>query len=186
MGNKTSKSTRLNIKRNGSANVIVDDNVIEDENTPDTGKDSMTKVSEGNQHNKKDFVPKTLRNLIVDDARYNRIILSQYLKKIGIECDEASNGHEALLMEDPDIYDIIWMDLRMPIMDGFECTQILREKNYKGIVIGVTGDVSENNMEMCYTVGMNHVILKPIIFDELMHLYYIKKYLELQNTERVT
>lgn len=134
-------------------------------------------IKKGNSdHEITDFAPKTFKHLIVDDAKYNRVILSQYLGKFNISSDEASNGHEALLTFNVNDYDIVWMDLRMPIMDGFECTMKLREYGYNGLIVGVTGDVSENNMNYCYEAGMNHVILKPIIFDNLKNLKYIREY----------
>jgi CheY-like chemotaxis protein len=128
-------------------------------------------------YNEIDFIPKTRNHLIIDDAQYNRLILSKYLSKFNIISDEASNGGE-IMGKNVDIYDIIWMDIRMPIMDGFECTIKLRENNYKGIIIGVTGDVSPETIKRCYDIGMNYVILKPIIFQDFVNLYYIKKYID--------
>lgn len=169
MGNKTSKTSK-------TSRDVEEENVDYTDEVIDSMKDI---VCIQNQSNKKEFFPKTFKNLIVDDARFNREILSKYLMRFGIESDEASNGKEALLIRSPDQYDIIWMDLRMPIMNGFECTELLRKEGYRGVIIGVTGDVSERNMNLCYKMGMNHVILKPIIYHELMHLFYIKKYLEI-------
>lgn len=125
------------------------------------------------------FTPNTWKHLIVDDAKYNRIILKEYLNKFKIDSEEASDGKmaiEEVIAKDIDYYDIVWMDLRMPILDGFESTETLRKNGFKGIIIGVTGDVSKESVELCYDKGMNHVILKPIIFNELSNNYYIKKY----------
>ena len=121
-------------------------------------------------------------HLIVDDAKYNRHILSQYLQKLGISSEESADGQHALDLilskGDIDHFDIVWMDLRMPIMDGIECTEKLREVGYNGIIIGVTGDVSKENIEKCYSIEMNHVILKPVIYKNLCVLFYIQKYIE--------
>jgi len=129
-----------------------------------------------------EFYPKTHKHLIVDDAIYNRLILSKYLEKVNVTVDEASNGSEVVdSYPDLEKYDIIWMDLRMPILDGFECTIHIRSKGYKGIIIGVTGDVSPDNMKRCYEVGMDQVILKPIIYKEFINSQYIQPYAIKQN-----
>lgn len=126
---------------------------------------------------KRDFIPKTRKHLIIDDAKYNREILSKYLTKVNINSDEAANGKQALeYLDKINEYDIVWMDLRMPIMNGFDCTIELRKNGYQGIIIGITGDVSQENVLACYTVGMDHVIFKPVVYSDLVQMYYIKKY----------
>ena len=133
-------------------------------------KSYQLKKKSNNYH---EFKPNTFHHLIVDDAAYNKQILAKYLEKLDITCDEASNGKEALTYN-LDKYDIIWMDIRMPIMDGLDCTIALRERGYKGIIIGVTGDVSPDNIKKCHNIGMNQVILKPIIYNEFMNSHYVK------------
>lgn len=142
--------------------------------------DSQAKIKQGNEeHNKDAFIPKAHKHLIVDDAKHNRTILSKYLERFGISTEEAENGKAALkYLPIINEFDIVWMDIRMPILNGFDCTLKIREEGYENVIIGVTGDVSRENVAKCYDVGMNHVILKPVIYSKLINLTYIKKYLE--------
>lgn len=67
------------------------------------------------------------------------------------------------------VYDIIWMDIQMPKMNGYKCVEKLREElKYKGIIIGLTGFVDQESIDLCHSYGMDHVIGKPIN----RHLFY--------------
>jgi CheY-like chemotaxis protein len=182
MGSVNSKKGKTTNTIKKQKNKNIDNHFKRKKHSNSTNKShySQTLIRNKNKELKKlDFKPKTRKHLIVDDARYNREILSKYLDKIGVASKEASNGTDALkYIEEIKDFDIIWMDLRMPIMGGFDCTKILREKGYTGVIIGVTGDVSKENIIQCYDVGMNHVMFKPIIFSEFINMFYIKKYID--------
>lgn len=135
----------------------------------------------GNHHTKKSKNEKILRtsiletelfrknnkHLICDDSSTNRLVLKKYLIMFGCDVDESKNGDEAIeKVKNNGEYKIIWMDIKMPIMDGHGCTQKLRqEMNYKGKIIGLTGYVDDTSINKSLNVGMNFVIPKPFNSD---------------------
>lgn len=121
---------------------------------------------------------KNSKHLICDDAYTNRYVLKKYLLQFGCNIDEAENGIDALeKIKTNGEYNVIWMDIKMPKMDGHECTQILRQgMNYTGTIIGLTGYVDDNSIKKCLSLGMNYVVAKP--FDSKI----IQTYVEEQNT----
>ena len=103
------------------------------------------------------------KHLIVDDSKNNRFIMKKYLQKGGIICVEACDGREAIeLIKTHKTFDIVWMDVQMPILNGIECTRALRnELNYTGKIIGLTGCTYDESIKQCKEAGMDEVITKP-------------------------
>lgn len=121
----------------------------------------------------------TRRHLIVDDVGSNRFVLRKFLENVGVQSDEASNGQDALRFFEPPLdkkYDIIWVDLKMPIMNGFELAKILRSKKYDGLIIGVTGNVERESIEKALKCGMDRIIGKPIVMKEFYELQFVRIY----------
>ena len=116
------------------------------------------------------------KHLICDDSEINRLILKRYLDKKNIMCDEANDGIfciEKIIQNG--VYDILWLDIQMPRMNGLDCAETLRKKyNYKGIIIGLTGYIDQMSVDNAMSKGMNHVIGKPINKDVLYS--YVDKY----------
>ena len=115
------------------------------------------------------------RALVVDDIRLNRMLLIKNLAmkmKMKIDFDEAQNGVEALhlAMSSAHVYDIVLLDCNMPIMDGFETAQSLRElPRYKNIpIFAVTANDSIFDHAKCFSSGMDRVISKPVNFPALV------------------
>jgi CheY-like chemotaxis protein len=115
------------------------------------------------------------RALVVDDIRLNRMLLIKNLAmkmKMKIDFDEAQNGVEALhlAMSSAHVYDIVLLDCNMPIMDGFETAQSLRElPRYKNIpIFAVTANDSIFDHAKCFSSGMDRVISKPVNFPVLV------------------
>ena len=112
---------------------------------------------------------KNNRCLICDDSVGNRFVLGKYLQSKNIPFDEASNGLEALeMVEKNGIYDIIFMDVKMPKMDGLQCTVKLRDYEYVGIIIAVTGYVDTCSNKRALESGVDHILGKPIDKGTLM------------------
>jgi CheY-like chemotaxis protein len=126
---------------------------------------------------------KIKKDLIVDDSDPNRIVLKKYLSRFGRECDETINGLDAInKITKTGTYDIIWMDLQMPKMNGIACANHLRTKlNYKGFIVGLTGHVDQDSIDDCRTAGMDDIIPKPI--DKKTLEVYIEKYNKLAETK---
>ncbi|WP_114767073.1 ATP-binding protein [Vibrio rhodolitus] len=103
----------------------------------------------------------SLAILVVDDIRMNQIIINQMLKKLSIVPDTAVNGLEALKAVEQGSYDLIFMDCRMPEMDGFEATSYLREHNYTRPIVALTAGTTLEEREKCIDSGMDDILTKP-------------------------
>jgi len=114
------------------------------------------------------------RILLAEDVEINREIVQALIEPTQLEMDCAENGVEAVRMfaESPDKYDLIFMDIQMPEMDGYEATQRIRSLDNpraKTIpIIAMTANVFKEDIERCLAAGMNSHIGKPLDFDEVM------------------
>jgi signal transduction histidine kinase/CheY-like chemotaxis protein/PAS domain-containing protein len=122
------------------------------------------------------------RLLMAEDVDINREIVQALLEPTEIDIDCAVNGVEAVRMfgENPDKYDLIFMDLQMPDMDGYEATRkirVMEEGQPKKVpIIAMTANVFKEDIEKCLQVGMNAHIGKPLDFNEVMEKlsFYLK------------
>ena len=111
------------------------------------------------------------RILVVDDRDYNRQLLVKLLKPVGFEVEEASNGIEALEIWDSYSPHLIWMDMRMPVMDGYEATKRIKGtiKGQATAVIALTASVWEEDKAVILSAGCDDFVRKPFhteaIFD---------------------
>ena len=116
------------------------------------------------------------RLLLAEDVDINCEIVMALLEPSLIEIDCAGNGLEAVRMfsEAPDRYDIIFMDLQMPKMDGLEATRSIRALDApraKSIpIIAMTANVFKEDVENCLSAGMNDHIGKPLDFSAVLEL----------------
>ena len=101
--------------------------------------------------------------LVVDDIRMNQVIINQMLKKLSITPDIANNGVEAIKAASGSRYDLIFMDCRMPEMDGSEATSYLREQEFELPIIALTLE----ERERCIQSGMNDILTKPYTAKDL-------------------
>ena len=117
--------------------------------------------------------------LLVEDVEINREILIELLKPTDIEIDCAENGKEAvrIFSEAPDKYDMIFMDVQMPEMDGYEATRRIRALKFQQAqtirIIAMTANVFREDIERCLDAGMDNHLGKPLDFvdviDKLRH-----------------
>ncbi|MDK9693706.1 MAG: PhnD/SsuA/transferrin family substrate-binding protein [Sulfurimonas sp.] len=116
--------------------------------------------------------------LLVEDYEINQEIVTEILKKIKITPEIANNGKEAveIFLTKPEYYDIILMDLQMPIMSGYEATKIIREHNKKIPIIALTAAAMIEDKAKVLQAGMNEHLSKPINSD--MMLATIAKYFD--------
>ena len=115
--------------------------------------------------------------LIVDDNRVNVIVLKMSLEKLGIQSDFVCNGLQAVEAVDKYDYDLVFMDVHMPNMDGFQATKEIRKINQEIAIIGLSADVTKEAIDEAKGVGMNDYLTKPISFDKLrsiLPIYLIK------------
>ncbi|MDR0904921.1 MAG: response regulator [Oscillospiraceae bacterium] len=114
------------------------------------------------------------RILLAEDVEINREIVTVLLEPTGLVIDCAENGTEAVAMVEaaPAAYDLIFMDLQMPEMDGYEATRRIRalpDNHAKSVpIIAMTANVFRDDIEKCLAVGMNDHIGKPINIEEII------------------
>ena len=118
---------------------------------------------------------KKLSILLVEDDIINQRITKIYLTKYGHSVDIASNGVEALekFISNHANYDLIFMDMQMPEMDGLECSRKIREfeqeNNLKRKrIVAFTANAMSNEKEMCTQAGMDDFINKPFKIEDLL------------------
>ncbi|MCG8316370.1 MAG: response regulator [Pseudomonadales bacterium] len=107
--------------------------------------------------------------LVVEDNNVNAKVLGALLRKLGLTMDLASNGKEALELPNLHSYDVIFMDLQMPVMDGFLATTALRQLGVTCPIIAVTANTDYQARVKCWDVGMNDFLGKPVRKDLLQH-----------------
>jgi len=121
-------------------------------------------MSETNNQNE-NHAPGGLNCLIAEDNLINQKILMRFLSNLDVVADLAKDGVEAVEFANKKNYDIIFMDIQMPRMDGLKATQcILNECQWekKPIIIAVTANTSKDIEQNCYDVGMKGFISKPV------------------------
>jgi len=106
--------------------------------------------------------------LVVDDSTANRELVKLLLEDAGITIAEASNGQICVDMVAANTYDLILMDIQMPVMDGFTATKMLRDKGVKIPIIALTANAMKGFDQQCIDKGYSGYIAKPINIDEFM------------------
>ena len=105
-----------------------------------------------------------VRVLLVEDTPLNQQVASEFLRNAKLHVTVAGNGKEALALLEHNRFDVILMDVQMPVMDGFEATKIIRE-NFQFVhlpIIAMSAGVTLDEQEKCHHVGMTDFIAKPI------------------------
>ncbi|HPY41873.1 MAG TPA: response regulator [Thiolinea sp.] len=112
--------------------------------------------------------------LLVDDDELNRFVGQELLNGIGMQAKVASSGAEALQQLQHEAFDLVFMDVSMPSMDGYETTKQIRAQTYfKNLpVIALTAHAFVNEREVCLMAGMNDYLAKPFTLDELKTIIY--------------
>ncbi|MCB1352799.1 MAG: response regulator [Rhodobacteraceae bacterium] len=110
------------------------------------------------------------RILVVDDNAINREVACSLLARLGVETSTAENGAEALRMLDDEEFDVVFMDMQMPILDGLETTRRLRSENYAGPIIGLTANAFTSDRMACLDAGMNDFMPKPVTRAKLIEM----------------
>ncbi len=112
--------------------------------------------------------------LLVEDSVDNQRIIQHMLLKAGFEIELAENGAIALdkalaAMESDKPFDLILMDMQMPVMDGYEATRTLRERGYSGPIVALTACATTADRVNALEAGCNHYVTKPINREELVN-----------------
>jgi len=118
-----------------------------------------------------------LRILLCDDNAINQKVALRLLQQMGYKADVAANGVEALAALDRQVYDLIFMDVQMPEMDGLDATRGIRERqrdrirnpNYKSsiVIVAMTANAMQGDRDRCLNAGMDDYLAKPVRPEEI-------------------
>jgi two-component system sensor histidine kinase/response regulator len=107
------------------------------------------------------------RVLVVDDNEINQLVASAILEEAGIDVTTTDDGRRALDELGRTAYDLVLMDLQMPVLDGLAATRELRSRGVRTPVVALTASASERDRQRCIEAGMNDVLTKPIDPEQL-------------------
>ena len=135
-------------------------------------------IAEGQANQKTEAFEKNidfsnLSTLIVDDNKVNILVLKKFLQDMGITPDTANDGKVALDMVGHKQYDLIFMDVHMPEMDGWEATQEIRKINKEVVIFGISANVTADAINNSIDTGMNNYLTKPF---KKKHLHKLLHY----------
>ncbi|XCF07322.1 response regulator [Tamlana crocina] len=119
--------------------------------------------------------------LIVDDNNLNIIVLKKFLEDLGITPDAAKNGQLALEKFQEKPYHLIFMDIHMPVMDGWEATREIRKQDEDVIIFGLSANVTTEAIDQALESGMNNYLSKPFKKEHLYKLLHFHFCLQLKD-----
>ena len=110
-----------------------------------------------------------LRILVAEDNTVNQIVLQAMLARFGYSCDFAANGREAIEALRRQHYDLIFMDVRMPEVDGLSATREIRRMESASLtyIMGLTANATVDDRRDCEAAGMDGYLTKPITAEKL-------------------
>ena len=108
------------------------------------------------------------RVLVVDDGNANRRLIKLILQKAGCKVSEAENGALGVEKASSTEYDLILMDMQMPVMDGYQATAKLRKCGLKVPIIALTANAMTGDREKCLAAGCDDFLAKPVQIDEVL------------------
>lgn len=114
--------------------------------------------------------------LVVDDSPDNQYLAEMFLSRAGASVDFANNGNEGVEQAMSGQYDVVLMDIQMPICDGLKATKILRTKGYRGPIIALTANAMREEKDRCLEAGCDEYLSKPI--DKVLLTNTVEKYLQ--------
>ena len=112
--------------------------------------------------------------LIAEDNDSNFVLMSYILKK-HYQFERAKNGQEAVEMVDKNQYDIVLMDIKMPIMNGLEATKAIKEKHPDLPILALTANAFDSDRQLAMDAGCDDFLSKPVSSEECLET--IKRYI---------
>jgi CheY-like chemotaxis protein len=139
----------------------------------DSLKDKTGKKTIITQYSIREDLKQSIRILLAEDNPVNQKMAAIMLRKAGYTIHLANSGKEAVdkYCADPEMFDLIFMDVQMPEIDGMEATRIIRSHGYVAVpIIAMTANAMKGDREKCLTSGMNDYIAKPIRRDKVLEI----------------
>lgn len=125
-----------------------------------------------------DGAVRPLNILLAEDCENNVLLVQLYLKKFPYSIDVAENGSEAFELFQRNEYDVVLMDIEMPVTDGYEATTLIRgfekENSRKNPIVAVTAHALPENEDKAYEVGCDFFLTKPVRKADL--IFTVQKY----------
>ncbi|MEP7264602.1 MAG: ATP-binding protein [Bacteroidota bacterium] len=114
--------------------------------------------------------------LVAEDNDVNQLLMVNILKQLGYKANAAFNGKEVLDHLEKEMYDVVFMDVQMPEMDGLEATKNIIHKYGKNgpVVICMTGFTSDDDKRRCFDAGVDDYVTKPVLIEDIQRM--IKKW----------
>lgn len=109
-----------------------------------------------------------MRILVVDDAADNRLLVSRFLTIAGADVRAAASGAEGISEAVKSHFDVILMDIQMPVMDGYEAVMHLRSTGYPRPIVALTAHAMPSERKRCLAGGFNAYLTKPIVRQQLL------------------
>jgi len=136
----------------------------------------IIKIGEEKMSDQENLKKLNIKALVVEDYLMNQELLESMLDSLGCNVDVANDGKQALEKFKNNDYDVVFMDLRMPVMDGYQTTKnMIKLSGDKNIpIIAVTANASDSDRKICEKIGISHYIAKPIKTDDISNV--LKKY----------
>jgi CheY-like chemotaxis protein len=101
--------------------------------------------------------------LVVEDNNMNQKVAKLFLEELGCIVSIAESGAQAMQCINEKYYDIVFMDLGLPAIDGYKVTKKIRAKNPDLPIVGLTAHAYKSDIKKCYAVKMNDVLIKPVV-----------------------
>jgi CheY-like chemotaxis protein len=152
--------------------------IVADMAKPDTGTAEVNQEAQ-TENDMSVFYGKRL--LLAEDVEINREIVISLLEDFKLEIDEAENGRQAYdrFTANPEKYDLIFMDIHMPLVNGYDAAQMIRASAHPRAktvpIIAMTANVFKEDVDHCLAAGMNGHVGKPLDFEEVVKI--LNKYL---------
>ena len=116
--------------------------------------------------------------LVAEDVEANQMLMRLMLEKKGIKVDLAGDGQQAVKMVEKEDYDLIFMDIQMPLLNGYDATKQLRDKGFNKPIIALTAKAMSGDDKKCFEIGCTEYLSKPINVKALNKV--LSKYLSKQ------
>ncbi|MGK7905015.1 MAG: PAS domain S-box protein, partial [Hormoscilla sp.] len=147
---------------------------------------TQSDASDREHHVPQNFHAVKIKIILVEDTPINQKVVLNQLRQLGVEADCVNNGQEFLDTIEQEWYEIVLMDCQMPVLDGYQATRLLREREgdeRHAVVIGLTANAMKGDREKCLAAGMDDYLSKPVSMSDLSAV--ISRWLPLEAKEPI-